>query len=238
MSRLRAGVRRGLRRLGVDVTLRRPTLVDLLRQRRVDVVLDVGANEGQFGRGLREWGWRGRVVSFEPLPAAFGPLAARAAADGRWDAVPLALGDAPGTATLHVSELAVFSSLRRPLQAARDFDGRARTVGAVDVPVERLDAVFDAHVGPGERAFLKVDTQGHEWAVLDGAAGVLDRVEGVQLELGPSALYDGERPAPEVIARMAGAGFRVAQVHPVVFDPADGSASLLQFDAVFARPRR
>ena len=232
----RTRVRRLLRRLGYDVTLRRPTLADLLRQRGVDVVLDVGANQGQFALGLRAWGWGGRVVSFEPLPAALDVLRARAASDPGWDVAPVALGDAAGTAALHVSELDVFSSLRRPLPAAEAFDRRARTVRTVDVDVRRLDDVFDDWVQPSKRAFLKIDTQGHEGAVLDGAVGVLDRVEGVQLELGVSALYDGEHLAPAMISRMADAGFRIAQVLPVVYDPADGFASLMQLDAVFVRP--
>ena len=92
------------------------------------------------------------------------------------------------------------------------------------------------HVRAGERAFLKVDTQGHERGVLDGAGRALDRVVGVQLELKAAALYEGEALAPELIGRMQDLGFRLAQVHPVVFDPADGRASLLQFDGVFARP--
>ena len=100
----------------------------------------------------------------------------------------------------------------------------------------RLDEAFGDLVGPGEAAFLKIDTQGSEPDVLDGAAGVLDRIVGVQLELGVRALYEGEHLAPDLIGRMATLGYRLAQVHPVVFDPDDAFTSLLQFDAVFARP--
>ena len=66
---LRARVRGLLRRSGYDLVTRRPTVVDLLAQRRVDVVLDVGANEGQYAEYLRAWGYRGRVASFTSGPA-------------------------------------------------------------------------------------------------------------------------------------------------------------------------
>ncbi|WP_420455198.1 FkbM family methyltransferase [Rubrivirga sp.] len=227
-----------LRRRGYDVVQKRPVLADLLRQRGVAVVLDVGANEGQFAQDLRAWGYSGRIVSFEPIPAVAAGLRDRAAGDPAWEVRECALGREAGTATLHVSDLSVFSSLREALPSAETFDARARTVSTVEVEVVRLDDVFDDVVRPGEAAFLKVDTQGNEADVLDGAAGVLDRVVGVQLELGVRALYEGEQLAPALIERMAGLGYRIGQLHPVVFDPNDGFTSLLQFDAVFVRPPR
>ena len=199
------------------------------------MVLDIGANEGQFARELRDWGYDGRIVSFEPIPGVAATLRQRAAGDPGWEVRECALGREAGTAVLHVSALSVFSSLRETLPSVEAFDARARTVGTVEVEVVRLDDVFGDLVRPGEQAFLKVDTQGSEPDVLDGAAGVLDRIVGVQLELGVRALYQGERLAPDLIRQMAALGYRLAQVHPVVFDPDDAFASLLQFDAVFAR---
>ena len=233
-SRIR--IRSALRRTGFDLVQKRPTLADLLRQRRVDVVLDVGANEGQFVSDLRSWGYRGRVVSFEPVPAVAASLRATAASDPRWEVVECALGREAGTATIHVSELSVFSSLRRPLPAARAYDARAATVASVEVSVRRLDEVVGEHVRPSERVFLKVDTQGNEPDVLDGAGAALRDFVGVQLEVGVVELYEGEQLAPGLIGRMTDEGFRIGQLAPVAYDPEDGFASLLQFDAVFVRP--
>lgn len=232
---LRVRLRQIIRRTGFDLAQRQPTLADLLVQRRVGVVLDVGANTGQFAAGLRQWGYRGRIVSFEPLPAAFAELAAHAAGDPAWTAEPYALGAEDTTADLNVSEMSVFSSIRTPLAAVRAFDARSATVAVEPVQVRRLDAVFDTHVRPGERAFLKIDTQGYESAVLDGAEGVLGRVDGVQLELSTRALYQDEALADAMVARMAALGFVFGQVAPVVFDPAEGGTVLVQFDAVFVR---
>lgn len=232
---LRVRLRQLIRRSGFDLAQRQPTLVDLLVQRRIDVVLDVGANTGQFATGLRQWGYRGRIVSFEPLPAAYATLAAAATTDPRWTAEPFALGAEETSADLNVSDHSVFSSIRTPLAAVQAFDARAATVAVESVPVRRLDAVFDTHVRPGERVFLKIDTQGYESAVLDGAEGVLDRVDGIQLELSTRALYQDEALADAMVARMAALGFVLGQIAPIVFDPAEGGTVLVQFDAVFVR---
>ncbi len=234
-SPTRIRLRSALRRRGYDVVTRRPVLADWLRERGVTVVFDVGANEGQFATELRAWGYGGRIVSFEPIPEVAARLRALAASDPTWDVREMALARTTGTSTLHISDLSVFSSLREVLPEGRAFDGRARTVQTVEVAVARLDDVFAQAVRAGERAFVKIDTQGNEADVLDGAAAALERVEGVQLELGVRALYEGEQLASALIARMDALGFRIGQIHPIIFDPDDGFQSLLQFDAVFVR---
>ncbi len=201
----------------------------------MSAVLDVGANEGQFAQELRFWGYTGRIISFEPIPALVAGLRERAAADPAREIRECAIGAKAGTATLHVSDLSVFSSLREVLPSAEAFDVRARTVSTIDVEVASLEDIFSDVIGTGETAFLKVDTQGNEADVLNGAAGIRDRVVGVQLEVGVRALYEAEKLAPTLIGRMAELGYRIGQVHPVVFDPEDGNASLLQADIVFIR---
>lgn len=233
---LRVRLRRLIRRSGFDLAQRQPTLPDFLQQRRVGVVLDVGANTGQFGTMLRQWGYTGRIISFEPLSAAYAELSRAATADPQWAAEPYALGASDTSADLNVSDHSVFSSFRAPLDAVREQDARSATVAVEAVPVRRLDAVFGEHVRAGERAFLKIDTQGYEPDVLDGAAGVLDRIEGVQLELSTRQLYQDEVLADVMIARMAASGFVIGQIAPVVYGPTDGRTTLLQFDAVFVRP--
>ena len=51
----------------------------MLGELRVDCVLDVGANVGQFGDMLRTIGYMGTIVSFEPVDATFRTLAEHAA---------------------------------------------------------------------------------------------------------------------------------------------------------------
>src|SRR5215471_11666960 len=119
---VRGGVKSLTRALGYDIRRidsyiqKRP--IDFIRSRNIDVVVDVGANIGQYGQHLRHTGYKGWIVSAEPVSAVYDVLAARAAADVRWNALNLAFGEKEGAAQINVSEWSVFSSIRPQLPSA------------------------------------------------------------------------------------------------------------------------
>src|SRR5262245_26822768 len=82
-----------------------------LARQGVELVLDVGANTGQFARSLRTDGYAGKIISFEPLSAAFAVLQHKCAQDRDWECHNLAIGDAEGSATINVSANSLSSSL-------------------------------------------------------------------------------------------------------------------------------
>lgn len=230
-----------LRRFGKDIVPLQPAeivpapLVALLEARRVDLVLDVGANVGQYARALRRAGYGGRIVSFEPVASAHARLADAAAGDPAWTVAPrMALGAADGEAEIHVSNRTDMSSLLPIRGEALAALPKARSVGREPVPVRRLDGVYAEYAGAGARAFLKIDTQGFERAVLDGAGAVLAELQGLQLELSLIPLYHGEAGYLEMIDRLAGSGFEIHLLVPGFFSKRLGRQ--LQIDAVFLRP--
>lgn len=234
------GALRGLlRRMGVDVVRHRPVPHHLARRAHLlarfapDVVLDVGANSGIYARELRSLGFGGRIVSFEPLSDAFHALAEAAAEDVRWDAVNLALGAEPGGARLHVAGNSWSSSLRPMTDAHLRAAPESRYAGEEAVEVETLDRLWDRFVRPGERVWLKVDTQGHERDVLLGAAGSLPRIDTLQLEMSPVRLYEGEALFMEMYERVVAAGFACVHLEPGLVDPE--TERLLSLDGYFHR---
>jgi FkbM family methyltransferase len=227
-------IKNAVRSAGFELIRKRPHLVDLLARNDIDVVFDVGANEGQFGEYLRANGYRKRIVSFEPLPDAFDALQRKAAADGAWTAVNTALGASERTVTINVSRSTVYSSILPALPVLTDFAGASvEVVQQQTVPLSTLDAQFSRHVSEGERVFLKIDTQGYEEEVLSGAQSSLSRITGAQLELSLTPLYKNETPLPDMVALLERKGFRMALFEPVTYDKARDV--LLQIDCVFFR---
>jgi FkbM family methyltransferase len=202
----------------------------------VDVVIDVGANDGGYGRFLREGGFAGDIVSFEPLAAAHAALTAAAARDERWHVAPrMALGAEAGEAEIHVAGNSASSSLLPMHDLHAGAAPESRYVGVERVAVQALDALAHPVIDGARRPLLKIDTQGFEMPVLRGAKAVLARATGVQLELSVAPLYEGQALYAEVMAFLDELGFELWSVMPGFVDPRSGR--MLQFDGVFFRAR-
>lgn len=200
-----------------------------------DVILDVGANDGGIARQWRRFGFQGDIESFEPGSQAFARLAADAARDPKWNAHRLGLGDRAGKLTLHVAANAGASSSVLPMLPAHEAAApEALYVSEETVKVTRLDEWFNGRTASWERVALKVDTQGFERQVLEGAGRLLhENVVSIQLELSLVPLYEGSWLWDEAAAWLAVRDFRLLGVAPGFSDPATGR--LLQFDGVFIR---
>jgi FkbM family methyltransferase len=196
----------------------------------VRAVIDGGANEGQYAASLRAHGWTGRVVSIEPIPEVYARLARRAAGDPAWTVLPpMALGAEEGQAVLEVSAESDMSSLRPQSELLQRISPSSAVTARIAVPVRRLDRL-DLPQGP---LFLKLDLQGGEAAALDGAAGLLSRVVGIQLEMALVRLYEGEPLWRGTIARLEELGFGLHLLIPGYYERKLGRQ--LQADGVFYR---
>jgi FkbM family methyltransferase len=206
----------------------------LFRRAGVDLVLDVGASVGEYAAELRRLGYRGRIVSFEPIGASFARLRARAERDPAWAAVHCALGLRSGRAQAFVSgdprATSLLPMLPRHRQVARYFAPR-RTE---EVQVARLDRAILEHAGRDDRIYLKIDAQGFERQILAGGGRAMKRVIGVQLEMSLQALYRGEWLIGEAMRAMTRRGFRLCSLEYGFCDPATGE--MLQVDGIFFRP--
>jgi FkbM family methyltransferase len=228
---VRAQIEKLLRKIDYEL-LNSPALVKLLEAQKIDVVLDVGANIGQFGQKLREQGYRGRIVSFEPIKSVFDTLKSVAGADGHWEAYNYALGATPAQSPIRVSEATVYSSMLDQTSGAKQFDQSSKVVREEIVEIKRLDDIFASF--KGHNIFLKIDTQGFEQEVLNGAQLSLKGILCVQMELPIVHLYQGVWSLPEALIYMSKRGFIVAQVRPINFENPE-QVALLEIDCVFRR---
>ncbi|HEX2193255.1 MAG TPA: FkbM family methyltransferase [Acidimicrobiales bacterium] len=205
----------------------------LLEDRRVGLVLDVGANVGQYGRELRTTGYTGRIVSFEPLQEAYAALRSVAAGDPAWEVENVALGEADGEVVLNVASNSQSSSVLDMRSEHRLAAPDVRYVGRERARMTTLAAALGRHARPDDQVFVKVDVQGYEQPVVQGGADALQRVVGFQLELSLVPLYDGQPVLDEMTRRMRELGFTLMSLEPVFWNPATGQ--LLQVDGLFFR---
>jgi FkbM family methyltransferase len=200
----------------------------------IDCVFDVGANVGQFATELRSVGFEGRIVSFEPLSSAHEKLAFTAEQDARWIVHPrCAVGDRDGEVTINIAGNSVSSSLLPILPSHVTAASAAAYIGVEQAPLHRLDSIAGAYLDGASRPFLKIDAQGYEWQVLDGAVTILPRMHGVLCEMSLVPLYEGQKLWMELLSRLEQSGFTLWAIQKGFVDPRDGRS--LQIDAAFVR---
>lgn len=211
-------------------------IVAALNHFSIDLVLDVGANVGQFGKELRVGGYNGVIISYEPLLEAHAELLKASAGDINWHAFePTALGSRNGKVEINVAQNSVSSSILPMLPSHVQAAPQSAYADRLTVPIKRLDDTLDEHFKESVAPLLKVDTQGYEWDVLDGAPVALAKCKGVLLELSLVHLYEGQRIWQEMIARLESLGFSLWAIQPGFTDPKNGRT--LQVDGMFLKLR-
>jgi FkbM family methyltransferase len=205
------------------------------REWGIDLVVDVGANTGQYGRSIRAMGYRGRIVSLEPLPAAYQQLERAARADDDWRTVKVGLGRRDAKASLHVAANSYSSSFFAPTAAHLGADPAVEQIGSVEVEVRRLEGMADALVGAARRPLLKLDTQGSELDILEGTGDAMRRFVALHVELSLVPMYEGAPLMADVVDWLERRGYVVAELEPELSDPAGGR--LLQVNGLFVRDR-
>ncbi len=206
----------------------------ILDQYGVNCVFDVGANTGQYARHLRRSGYKGRIVSFEPVSATFEKLRAAAEKDPEWQVHNCALGSEEGTSTIHV-DWNTMNSLLPPSEYGRGRYQRFKKGRTEEISIRRLDGVIDeALKGIADpRPYLKMDTQGFDLQVFEGGGQRIDEFVGLQSEVAPLRLYEGSPAMAESIAAYEARGFGISGMYPVTREATTGR--VVEFDCVMVR---
>jgi FkbM family methyltransferase len=247
MSIFRDVVRRGVRRLGVEsntlyIRLKRfyprpsdiSRLVRMLASRKVTVVFDIGANVGQFGKELRLAGYRGRIVSFEPLSSAHARLTNTTKGDPNWIVAPqMAVGNSDGSVDINISGDSVSSSVLEMLDVHVEAAPDSVYIGREHIVMRKLDTLAGEYLKDEDILFLKADVQGCETQVLEGARELFPRIVGLHLEMALVPCYQGQPDFDQVNQALRSAGFSLWLLSPGTVDEHTGRQ--LQVDTVFFR---
>lgn len=230
---------RSLRRFGIDMIRYQPSshpqarLLRLIETSGVGLVLDVGANGGQYAGELREGGYQGRIVSYEPLTEAYKTLAGQCAGDSFWEARHLALGAEPGSSEINIAGNSTSSSLLEMLPTHLCAAPHSKYIGTETIQVDTVDRQLPTLGTWNGEIWLKIDTQGFEGEVLKGAVASLSKIRCVQLEMSLAPLYGGSETFESLLATMKAAGFRLVGLQPGFMNQETGE--LLQADGIFLK---
>jgi FkbM family methyltransferase len=151
-----------------------------------------------------------------------------------WNVAPrTAVGNASGKVELNLAANSVSSSVLPMLDRHASAAPASGYVAREWAPLETLDRLAAPHLRDSTVSFVKIDTQGYEEKVLDGAPEMLGIVRGVQLEMSLVPLYGGQALFDALHCRMLTLGFSPWAIWPGFFDRADGR--MLQVDVTYFR---
>jgi FkbM family methyltransferase len=208
----------------------------LLEKYQINLVIDVGANEGQFASDLRQIGYQGKIISFEPISSAFETLRVAASNDKNWDIHKLALGKQNAEQKIYISNDSVFTSFLKSNDWCEQEFGE-ESVGKQEetVIVRRLDELLNETATNLDRAriYLKMDTQGYDLEVFMGLGNIHERVFALQSEVSVVPIYQGMPHLTDSISFFEQAGFDIAGMYPVSTEKS--ALRVVEFDCLMVK---
>jgi FkbM family methyltransferase len=186
-------------------------VINLVRHFSVDRIVDVGANHGQFAGDMRRAGFGGTIYSFEPTAACQDYLRASAANDPNWHIFGVGLGNEAATMEINIANNSGLSSSLLD-EVDLDYGQDVRFVAKETVTVVKFDDVFH-ELDLGAKCLFKLDTQGFESFVLEGAKQFLARHKPIVfLESSLFPNYKGERLLGHIHQQMSEMDYRLVLV--------------------------
>jgi FkbM family methyltransferase len=221
-------------------------LVSALKRNNIDLVLDCGANRGQFADILIKNSYEKKLISFEPLSLAHNELLTRSKKNSNWKIYErCALGNFNGSSYINISNYEQSSSMLSMKQLHLDAKPNSFYKGKEAVKVLKLDSIYNEISEGFKKIFLKIDTQGYEKEILDGAKNSLDKLSGIMVEVSLVELYANDNNHNksinggfsnnwiDLILQIQKEGFNLWLLERGFSDP--NTSKTLQMDLVFFR---
>lgn len=183
-------------------------LIDfLLSKYEIKTILDVGANEGQFALNLlNKNNYTGKIISFEPVSSSYNILLKNSKKTLNWTVVQSAVGNSEGSLPINISQNSVSSSLRKVNSHTVEAEAGTVVIKTEMVAINTLDNLL-ATQNYLDDLWLKIDVQGFEREVLQGANETLKRAKVVQIELAVIPSYEQSPYLEEIITKLRESGF-------------------------------
>ena len=207
-------------------------IAQTLEFHNIDLVLDIGANEGQFAEKLIEHGYKKKIISFEPIEDVHKILKKNSKAHDNWIVYEnFGFGKINETKLINISKNSVSSSILEINKTHLDIEPDARTISKEEIRLITLNDFLSQNEYKDKKIFVKIDTQGYEENILLGADKVLNQISTIMIETSISKVYDQEKDYLEMINLMKSFGFHVWSVERGFTNKKTGQ--VLQLDIIF-----
>jgi FkbM family methyltransferase len=228
-----------LKMIGLPLRLKRYPFGDkkrriqLLNYYKINKILDVGANKGQFAEVMRDLGYKGKIISFEPLSSAFQMLKTSSNKDKLWEVHNFGIGSKNEKVTINISKNSFSSSILDILDTHVKSYPDSVYIDQEEVEIKTLDSIFGDYFEENDRILLKIDTQGYEKQVLLGAEESLKSIKGIQLEMSLIPLYKGESLFMDLIKHIQDRDFSLQSIETGSSNHESGK--MMQMEGIFYR---
>jgi FkbM family methyltransferase len=228
-----------LRNFGLDIN--RYNLIEsndfrlnhFLKINDIDCVLDVGANIGQYANNLRRIGYKKKIISFEPLSSAYEVIKKKSIKDKYWTVHNFGIGEQEKKVDINISKNSYSSSILDILPLHTESEPQSEYFSKETISIKKLENLNEIDIEKFNKVFIKIDTQGYEEQVLQGIGKLINKIEGIQIELSLYPLYKNQTLFLELYKKIKELGFELWDLQRG-FSNID-SGKIYQLDGIFFR---
>jgi FkbM family methyltransferase len=209
--------------------------IKLVNYYNIDSIFDIGANTGQYAIGMRNLGYSKKIISFEPLKSAYEVLKNVSLKDNNWIVNNYAIGNEDTKSVINVAGNSYSSSILKMLPMHLNSAPESKYISQEKIEIKKLDSVLNTFCNKDDKVMIKIDTQGYEKKVIDGAYESLNIISIIQLEMSIVPLYESEMLFVDMINYLDNKGFQLFSLengysHPI-------TDQLLQVDGIFVNKK-
>lgn len=205
--------------------------IKLIETNSIDLVMDVGANIGQFAIALRKSGYKGDIYSFEPMKNEYAILEKNTSADAHWRSFNYGLGNENAITEIYVAENSVSSSFLPSSEEMNEIEPGVIAATTQEVEVKTLDTVYEELDLVNRKVFLKIDAQGYEKFILEGGKNTIPKIKLVQLEMPLISTYENSSDFYTLTKEMQNIGFQLVSLDSGYYNPKTGEQ--VEVDGIF-----
>ena len=208
-------------------------LQKILNFHNIDIIFDVGASWGGYAKSLRRFGFKNRIISFEPVNASHEKLLKNSFNDSSWHVHKkiIVTNKNIKKQTINVTKDFDNSSLLNPTKLHYENHANAKLSHQEEIESDSLDNLVSHYLKDEKNLMVKVDVQGTEIDVLKSLNNNIKKFKLVQIELSLHEMYEQQVLWKEIVGFMNDYNFDIWTIYPGYKKKSIGQ--LYQFDVIF-----